>query len=100
LRNVYDEQLSLSWCLCVFASLRDKMSAQKNIRKQESKTKISKYFLGLLSIFSLFLLANSVRANNPLIIKNIANYYENIEVIYHAKNRIIIDEKILKFLLS
>lgn len=70
------------------------------MRKQESKTNISKYLLGLLSIFSLFLLPNSAKADSPLTSTDIANYYQDIEVISTAQNKKIIDEKILNFLLS
>jgi hypothetical protein len=70
------------------------------MRKQESKTNISKYFLGLLSISSLFLLPNSAKADSPLTSTNIANYYQDIEIISTAQKIKIINEKILIFLLS
>lgn len=70
------------------------------MRKQESKTNISWYFLGLLSIFSLFLSSNSAKADSPLTSINIANYYQDIDIILTAENTKIIDEKILNFLLS
>ncbi|WP_017294340.1 hypothetical protein [Geminocystis herdmanii] len=70
------------------------------MRKPRSKTNISKYFLGLLSISSLFLLPNSAKADSPLTSTNIANYYQDIEIISTAQKTKIIDEKILKFLLS
>lgn len=70
------------------------------MRKPESKTNLKKYLLGLLSIFSLFLFPNSAKADSPLTSTNIADYYQDIEVVSTAQNTKIMDEKILKFLLS
>lgn len=70
------------------------------MRKQRSKININKYFLGLLSIFSLFLCPNSAYADSPLTSINIADYYQDIDVISTAQNTKKIDKKILNFLLS
>jgi len=56
--------------------------------------------VGLFTIFSFFIFNNNAHADSPLTSTDIASAYDDIAIVYQAKNKKKIDQRILNFLLS